>query len=175
MSGNLWHNRPCCPGRGYTGDPHSSRGVQWQERRCWGWCRGWRWCRRWSHWWRRRENPEFWSSRSSEDSRTDSRNSFCHCSTLKRKLWGEKIEIQLRSETYWDNEGDVYFTWLNLLLLLAVDDVPLNVVDGEVVQTVLVVVPHHAAVVDAAVPTVGVAAVLTHAGAVMKTHRGGGK
>ena len=86
----------------------------------------------------------------------------------------ERTEIQRRAQTYRDDKWDVYLTRLGLQLLLAVDDVALNVVDGEVVEAVLVVVPHHAAVVDAAVPTVGVAAVLREA-VVVEAGGGGGQ
>ncbi len=53
--------------------------------------------------------------------------------------------------TYRDDEGDVDLAGL-ALLLFAVDDV--HVGDGEVVQAVLVMVPHHTAVVHRAVPAV---------------------
>ena len=51
--------------------------------------------------------------------------------------------------TYRNHEGYIYLAWFPLLLL-AVDD--LDVSEGEVVQAVLVVVPHHPAVVHARVP-----------------------
>ena len=53
--------------------------------------------------------------------------------------------------TYRDDEGDVDLAGL-ALLLFAVDDV--HVGDGEVIQAVLVMVPHHPAVVHRAVPAV---------------------
>ena len=90
---------------------------------------------------------------------------------LRKLVSDDTTDRQRGTETYWDNERDVYFTRLGVHLLLAVDDVALDVVDGQVVETVLVVVPHHAAVVDAAVPTVGVAAVL---GQTVVVQAGGG-
>ena len=77
----------------------------------------------------------------------------------------EKLKI-----TYRHHKGYVNFARFPLHFLLAVDDVALNVVDGQVVETVLVMVPDHAAVIDTGLAAVGVAAVLTHAGAVMETH-----
>ena len=76
----------------------------------------------------------------------------------------------MQAITYRHHEGYIDFTRFPLQLLLAVDDVALDVVDGEVVEAVLVVVPHHAAVVDAGLAAVGVAAVLAHAGAVVEAH-----
>lgn len=73
---------------------------------------------------------------------------------------------ELINPTDGDYERNVDLAGFALHLLLAVDDAALGaVVDGELVQAVLVVVPHHAAVVDAAVAAVGVAAVLGHAAA----------
>ena len=74
---------------------------------------------------------------------------------------------ELINPTDGDDERNVDLAGFALHLLLAVDDAALvgAVVDGELVQAVLVVVPHHAAVVDAAVAAVGVAAVLGHAAA----------
>ena len=51
---------------------------------------------------------------------------------------------------------------------------PLHLVDCQVVQAVLVVVPHHSAVVDAAVPAVCLAAVLRQT-VIVETGRGGGE
>ena len=84
-------------------------------------------------------------------------------------------EQSLREITYRHHEGYIYFAWFLLELLFAVDNVALDVVDGEVVEAVLVVVPNHATVVDAGLAAVGVAAVLAHAGAVVEAHRGGGE
>ena len=74
---------------------------------------------------------------------------------------------ELINPTDGNDERNVDLAGFSLHLLLAVDDAALvgAVVDGELVQAVLVVVPHHAAVVDAAVAAVGVAAVLRHAAA----------
>ena len=73
---------------------------------------------------------------------------------------------ELINPTDGDDERNVDLAGFSLHLLLAVDDAALGaVVDGELVQAVLVVVPHHPAVVDAAVAAVGVAAVLGHAAA----------
>ena len=90
----------------------------------------------------------------------------------KKKENKKEGEVEI---TYWHHEGYVNFARFPLHLLLAVDDVALNVIDSQVVETVLVVVPNHAAVIDTGLAAVGVAAVLTHARAVMETHRGGGE
>ena len=73
------------------------------------------------------------------------------------------------------NKGYVNLAWFSLHLLLAVDDIALDVVNCEVEEAVLVVVTDHAAVVDAGLTAVGVAAVLAHAWAVVEADRGGGQ
>ena len=107
--------------------------------------------------------------------KSHSHYNFCRNLTLNMINFNQIQYLAEIDITYRHHEGYVNFARFPLHFLLAVDDVALNVVDGEVVETVLIMVPYHAAVIDTGLATVGVAAVLTHAGAVMETHRGGGE